>query len=111
MAKCTVCKREMRDPTTTSCLYDVIEVDNGEEYYERSRFHFDEPNGRCSDCGIKHGGIHHFGCDVERCPKCGYQLISCSCFTEDNLVLVLSQKVEPEKIKKPVEPPSFSSTH
>ena len=34
-------------------------------------YHSDEPDGRCHDCGIKHGGLYHPGCDVEQCPKCG----------------------------------------
>jgi len=34
----------------------------------------------CHDCGAKEGEIHELGCDMERCPKCGNQLISCSCF-------------------------------
>lgn len=33
----------------------------------------------CHDCGIKEGQIHKEGCDMERCPFCGGQLISCSC--------------------------------
>lgn len=33
----------------------------------------------CHDCGIKEGNIHHFGCDMEGCPFCGGQLISCGC--------------------------------
>jgi hypothetical protein len=47
--------------------------------YKRSREHFNEPGGRCHDCGAKHGKLHHFGCDEERCPQCGGQLISCGC--------------------------------
>jgi hypothetical protein len=34
---------------------------------------------RCHDCGAKNGHPHHPGCDMERCPKCGLQAISCDC--------------------------------
>jgi hypothetical protein len=34
---------------------------------------------RCHDCGAKEGHLHHPGCDMERCPKCGFQAISCDC--------------------------------
>ncbi|MFV2016029.1 MAG: hypothetical protein ACC656_11400 [Candidatus Heimdallarchaeota archaeon] len=37
----------------------------------------------CSDCAVKVGEEHQLGCDIERCPKCGTQLISCGCFTID----------------------------
>lgn len=33
----------------------------------------------CHDCNIAVGGHHHPGCDMERCPKCMGQLISCGC--------------------------------
>jgi hypothetical protein len=33
----------------------------------------------CHDCGVKEGEIHQRGCDMERCPFCGDQLITCSC--------------------------------
>jgi hypothetical protein len=39
---------------------------------------------RCGDCGVDRGGLHHLGCDVQRCPACGGQLFSCGCvFDED----------------------------
>jgi len=78
MSKCADCEQEM--PEADSCLLDFISISGTK--YARQRYHFNEPSGRCHDCGIKHGGVHHFGCDVELCPKCGCQLISCDCVTE-----------------------------
>jgi len=33
----------------------------------------------CHDCGCGEGELHERGCDMERCPFCGHQLISCGC--------------------------------
>jgi hypothetical protein len=33
----------------------------------------------CHDCGAREGELHQFGCDMERCPFCGGQLIGCGC--------------------------------
>lgn len=33
----------------------------------------------CHDCGAKYGELHQEGCDMERCPTCGEQLIGCDC--------------------------------
>ena len=33
----------------------------------------------CHDCGVEEGRTHEYGCDMERCPFCGHQLISCPC--------------------------------
>jgi len=33
----------------------------------------------CGDCGRKTGQNHAEGCDIERCPKCNGQLLSCDC--------------------------------
>jgi hypothetical protein len=37
------------------------------------------PSERCPACGAKAGDYHVLGCDVEQCPYCGGQLISCDC--------------------------------
>lgn len=39
----------------------------------------DKKQATCHDCGAKEGEIHQRGCDMERCPFCGGQLITCSC--------------------------------
>jgi hypothetical protein len=36
----------------------------------------------CHDCAVVEGQYHVPSCDVERCPSCGDQLISCDCVFE-----------------------------
>ncbi len=36
----------------------------------------------CGDCEAKEGQLHEIGCDMELCPFCGGQLISCDCIYE-----------------------------
>lgn len=39
----------------------------------------------CHDCGVLAGEFHVTGCDVEECPICHGQLISCDCpFDKDS---------------------------
>lgn len=39
----------------------------------------DEENPTCGDCGVHVGEQHLDNCDIERCPRCGLQFISCDC--------------------------------
>jgi hypothetical protein len=82
MAKCAECNQEMTDKKVKSCTVNGVKIEG--KWYTRDTVYFDK-NKRCHDCGIenKPGNVHHCGCDMERCPKCGGQMISCDCVVEE----------------------------
>lgn len=84
-AVCPDCLQEMRDHETVSCTKEYINL-GGKEYL-RDTSYFDV-NERCHDCNIVNeaGNIHHYGCDIERCPICEGQLISCGHADNDTYV-------------------------
>jgi len=114
-AICEDCQKAMLDPETESCSKNILLIaqKNGQvmERFYRNNTYFDK-NQRCHDCGIlnKPGNPHHYGCDIERCPKCGLQLISCECFHGMSLYItdknesVCSGDVE---IKQPADLPDW----
>jgi hypothetical protein len=62
---------------------ETIYVIGGREY-PRVPYGCELPNWNaqmfhCHDCGIIEGELHVPGCDVEKCPACRGQAISCSC--------------------------------
>ena len=84
MALCRYCGRDMTVASTTTCKGNrLVRFPDGTEM---SSVPYVPPAGQsnrcCGDCNVVPGGFHHPGCDLERCPKCGGQRISCGCEDE-----------------------------
>jgi hypothetical protein len=81
VAACPYCHREML--CAVSCNTDPFVIAG--KLYEPVPWGEERRFGRragpfgCRDCATPPGGIHHHGCDVEECPACHGQAISCGC--------------------------------
>ena len=76
MARCEDCQQEMT--TADGCTADALRIDGT----VHARFRVgrrDTADGRCHDCGARVSHHHHLGCDMEQCPRCRRQLLSCGC--------------------------------
>ena len=80
-ATCDVCSREMTQGGGCSATH--VAVSEQGPWVKRVAYG-DEPEdwgaaeGRnCHDCNVAPGQLHHDGCDVERCPGCGRQMLQC----------------------------------
>lgn len=70
-----------------TCPYNYVKI--GKQIYKRDSgnvhddytddIYYDYTDTHCHDCGVLYGKIHHVDCDMERCPKCRDQFISCEC--------------------------------
>lgn len=82
---CPACGQDMRD--AESCGGPLIQVAG--QVYERVRFG-QESGSRwedfdfCPECVVSHGELHHPGCDIEECPRCRTQYLSCDCGEADD---------------------------
>lgn len=78
MAICKQCRQDTM--TVVSCTQVTVWVDGAGEMTRipYSLESADAPE-RCRDCNVAVGGFHHKYCNLERCPKCGGQLVSCGC--------------------------------
>lgn len=81
MAVCNWCKNEMLDPATITCVQAVKFPDG--ETVAAIPYTPEDDMSRCHDCGVAAGGLHHPGCDMEECPRCGGQLIGCGCLDDE----------------------------
>jgi hypothetical protein len=64
-------KGELLTLPINGTFLDRVKVGNGGDFCDSSDF--------CPDCGATNEQVHIPGCDVERCPSCKGQLISCAC--------------------------------
>ncbi|KKN08742.1 hypothetical protein LCGC14_1053630 [marine sediment metagenome] len=80
MAVCKWFNQNMTSSSTISCNQSIDFPDGKTE----QPIPYEGTNKRCHDCNIKRGGIHHPGCDMEICPRCSGQLISCGCLDKED---------------------------
>ena len=89
MSKCLYCDLEKSDHVSCAVTHyqapaytDSDDIQHFGATYARVAFGDErrpDPSTHCSGCGVSIGQMHHVGCDMEECPKCGNQAISCSC--------------------------------
>lgn len=75
-ATCDTCKREMT--VGGGCIPTHVAKVEGGPYTARVKVgEGGDWGGPCHDCGAGDGQVHHDGCDAERCPGCGAQMLMC----------------------------------
>jgi len=69
---CRGCELPMEDGT--GCTVRAYSI--ADQEYARVPFSGFLP---CHDCGVTRDQLHHLSCDVEECPRCQRQALSCGC--------------------------------
>lgn len=84
LKKCGYCDEVMI--MSNGCSEAYLEMNGGKPHKriavgEKFDLYYGQDNKklRCRDCNALYGHYHHEGCDVEICPICHEQLISCDC--------------------------------
>jgi hypothetical protein len=86
MAKCEICEKNMLKAKGCLDRDYVIDGKRVPALEHRDKYVFSEDGQhRCGDCNAKEGEPHHMGCDMEECPSCGGQFISCDCNISDDI--------------------------
>jgi hypothetical protein len=101
VAICQDCEQEMLE--ASSCTVDALILDGRRFARDRARGQLGVA-GRCPDCGVGDRGYHHLGCDLEDCPRCRRQLLSCGCSwldedTESLVAVAGTTVVYPEALR------------
>lgn len=71
----------MSDPSSGASVDRAERIPYGEEtrneLSDGTALYIPRDSEKCHDCRAERGELHTKGCDVEQCPECGTQLISC----------------------------------
>jgi len=66
------------------CSYSFVIFPDSDKSWTRDKGNIhdrkrDFASSHCRGCNTTYGKIHHVNCDDEKCPKCGNQILTCSC--------------------------------
>lgn len=89
MTRCDACTQNMLD--ADGCIQVPVRIGgtdwNPIRYGQETMFNWTPEDAklgrRCHDCNVRWGAYHHPNCDMEECPKCHGQLISCGCLDNE----------------------------